>query len=192
MPYPKNKPRVDLTGRRFGRLVVQGKTSGTLRGNIIWDCLCDCGNTRYVPTTSLNSGNTTSCGCLTRENQYSSVALPTGQAAFNRLYNQYKYNATHLGRVFELTKDEFKRITSSNCYYCGIEPRQTNKEPHFNGVYPYNGIDRVDPTKGYILENTVPCCKRCNRAKDDMTFDEFIKWLEKAYSYSRTKREKIK
>ena len=32
-----------------------------------WQCQCECGNTTNVPTTALKSGNTRSCGCLSRE-----------------------------------------------------------------------------------------------------------------------------
>ncbi|WP_146203669.1 hypothetical protein [Azospirillum sp. TSO5] len=37
----------------------------------------------------------------------------------------------------------------------------------------FNGIDRKDPLKGYTTENCVPCCFEINRAKSDMTIDEF-------------------
>ena len=45
----------------------------------------------------------------------------------------------------------------------------------------YNGLDRVDNSRGYEPSNVVPCCRRCNRAKDDMSSQEFMKWLGQAY-----------
>ena len=56
---------VDLTGQRFGRLVVV-KRAGTLRG-ARWECLCDCGNTTLACSGDLRKGRPRSCGCL-REN----------------------------------------------------------------------------------------------------------------------------
>lgn len=53
----------DLTGQRFGKLVVI-KVSGRDRfRHIIWECLCDCGKTSFPLGTSLVTGKTNSCGC---------------------------------------------------------------------------------------------------------------------------------
>lgn len=60
----------DLTGRRFGKLVVVGPTEkrdGS--GNIVWRCRCDCGNECDVGGKELKSGNTGSCGCGNAENR---------------------------------------------------------------------------------------------------------------------------
>lgn len=53
----------DLSGRRFGRLTVIRKTSARRSGSIVWECLCNCGNTVLVAGAHLLSGQTTSCGC---------------------------------------------------------------------------------------------------------------------------------
>ena len=52
--------------------------------------------------------------------------------------------------------------------------------PHgTNGEFRYTGIDRYDNTLGYTLENSVPCCKQCNRIKTDMAASEFAERLER-------------
>lgn len=57
----------DLTGKRFGRLVVKCIDEGkTKPKHIYWKCECDCGNTVSVSRAELTSG-TKSCGCLQRE-----------------------------------------------------------------------------------------------------------------------------
>lgn len=61
---PKAK---DLTGIRFGRLIAIKKTDKRKDGCIVWKCQCDCGNVVEVPSRALNSGNTSSCGCLHKE-----------------------------------------------------------------------------------------------------------------------------
>lgn len=61
----------ELTGQRFGRLVVSAfagmspKPNG--RSRALWTCKCDCGSTVSVDGNSLQTGNTSSCGCLRRE-----------------------------------------------------------------------------------------------------------------------------
>ena len=56
---------IDLTGQRFGRLVVIGR--GENKGRFTcWNCKCDCGNEKVIRATDLKSGKTQSCGCLHR------------------------------------------------------------------------------------------------------------------------------
>lgn len=58
----------DISGKSFGRLVVisdSGKRAKS--GDVIWSCLCSCGNTKEVISTNLKHGKTKSCGCLAKE-----------------------------------------------------------------------------------------------------------------------------
>lgn len=57
----------DLKGKRFSRLKVLKKKGFNKEGRQLWKCICDCGNTAIVDTSSLIRGNTKSCGCLVRE-----------------------------------------------------------------------------------------------------------------------------
>lgn len=59
--------KINLTGQRFGRLVVTSEAGNTSAGKARWTCLCDCGTTCTIRSTSLRGGITTSCGCLHRE-----------------------------------------------------------------------------------------------------------------------------
>jgi len=59
--------RLDLRGKRFGRLTVVGNGYPSEDKNILWDCRCDCGTTITVKATYLKSGHTRSCGCLSRD-----------------------------------------------------------------------------------------------------------------------------
>lgn len=55
----------DLTGQRFGRLVVVCEASERSNfGAVRWQCKCDCGNTSVVETGNLKGGHVKSCGCL--------------------------------------------------------------------------------------------------------------------------------
>lgn len=54
--------RIDLTGKRFGRLVVL-----EYKGNLKWLCKCDCGNEKVVTGQSLRRGTTLSCGCYCKD-----------------------------------------------------------------------------------------------------------------------------
>lgn len=62
---------IDLTGQRFGRLVVLGIDSKYIapcgKRDAKWRCQCDCGKETTVIGRNLLSGRTRSCGCLHRE-----------------------------------------------------------------------------------------------------------------------------
>lgn len=59
--------KIDLTGKRYGKLVVIKEDGKDKYNKIMWLCKCDCGNTVRVLGNSLRLGNTKSCGCLQRE-----------------------------------------------------------------------------------------------------------------------------
>ena len=59
--------RIDLTGKRFGRLIVTGFAEKRGKKTLCWDCKCDCGKTKIILGASLKNGATQSCGCYNRE-----------------------------------------------------------------------------------------------------------------------------
>lgn len=63
---------IDLTGQRFGRLVVLKRAVSDNHG-AKWFCRCDCGNTLSVRAYALRSGHTVSCGCYRLEQTLSAV-----------------------------------------------------------------------------------------------------------------------
>lgn len=56
--------RIDISGRRFGRLTAIAPTNKRSGSNIEWECLCDCGELTLVSTASLARETVRSCGCL--------------------------------------------------------------------------------------------------------------------------------
>lgn len=76
-------------------------------------------------------------------------------------YVHYRLDAHRKNRDFQLTMEQFMQFWDATCHYCGDQ---------IMGV----GIDRVDSTKGYTLDNVVPCCAHCNRIKLDYSKEEFI------------------
>lgn len=113
---------------------------------------------------------------------------PAGTGGFNELYSKYKRQAKNRTLKFELSKDDFRHLTSSNCYYCGIEPLQKcygkgrdTPEAVARSEYIYNGVDRLYNEDGYNVLNCVPCCGLCNYRKHDNDRDEFIEWVNRVY-----------
>ncbi|WP_175405544.1 MULTISPECIES: hypothetical protein [unclassified Pseudomonas] len=59
--------RIDISGLRFGRLLVIGYLSPGENGGSLWLCQCDCGNQAKALSSHLRGGSTRSCGCLASE-----------------------------------------------------------------------------------------------------------------------------
>lgn len=55
---------IDITGKRFNRLVVIERANNAKGGIPVWKCLCDCGKTTFVRGSNLKNGAVKSCGCL--------------------------------------------------------------------------------------------------------------------------------
>ena len=55
---------IDITGHRFGRLIVIQSANIDARRNKLWLCRCDCGNEKIIGGTNLQWGRIESCGCL--------------------------------------------------------------------------------------------------------------------------------
>jgi hypothetical protein len=80
-----------------------------------------------------------------------------------------KHSAEKRGIEWKLTDDEAKKMLISPCIYC----------KHIDLEVRVNGIDRLDSSKPYTLENCRPCCKNCNYMKGTYDPLTFIEWARK-------------
>lgn len=165
----------NLINKRFGKLVVTGFSHVHIRNgqkhSNWWYCKCDCGKEVIRPTASLLKSST-SCNDP-------KCKFGWGVSAQNRLFATYKKLCAGKRKLsFTITLNQFIKLTSDNCYYCGCSPVSIQKSTHNNGNYQYNGLDRVDNSKGYTIKNVVTCCKYCNSAKSTRTSKEFNEWIK--------------
>lgn len=147
-----------------------------------YDCECDCGKQVTKDKSKVRTGNTKSCGCLRIEVGKSfgkRIARPVGEAAFNNVYRTYLNTAAKRDYEFALTKEQFRQIITLPCIYCGAWLTNTYHKKDHNGDFKYTGIDRYDNGKGYTLENSVPCCRVCNRIKTDMDTKTMLSHIQK-------------
>jgi len=178
----------DIAGERFGRLVVQHRDyvaqESRKSKSAYWVCKCDCGVMKTIQGSSMLKNNgTRSCGCLAKELSGKRGRLlntkPRGEASFNSLFYHYKHRAKKYGRSFSLTKTQFRKLIKGNCLYCGAPPNNVVKNRCNTGDLVYSGIDRIDAAKGYEPDNCVSCCHVCNRAKSDLSVQEFVEWIKR-------------
>jgi hypothetical protein len=193
-PYKNRKhpPGLDLLGLKFGRWTVLEKRHTDLeRRNIYWKCICDCGNEGMVCGSFLKSGASKSCGCLRAEKASENIKAfhpqqikySPQEATARRAFKNYRLNDREID--VDISFELFYEMSQRNCYYCNCPPSNiTNSEnisewSKTNGVFIYNGLDRIISSKGYVSDNILTCCKYCNKSKCEMTIDEFASYLDR-------------
>jgi len=90
----------------------------------------------------------------------------TPRGAFSR----YKTRAKKKNIEFNIGFEEFITFWQQPCTYCGLEIETI-------------GLDRIDSNRGYVEDNLVPCCTKCNVMKLDMPTNEFIDHCKKIIQF---------
>jgi hypothetical protein len=183
-----------VIGKKYERLTVLRHVGHDSHYRSLYECRCDCGTIKTIPGAYLK-GVTKSCGCLVSENardrMRSRKRLSVGEASLNHLIHTMRKSASLRGLMFTLTRDQIKDLTQRNCHYCGRPPSQLAARCNCNGQFLYNGLDRVENSIGYIIENVVACCKICNRAKSVLSVQEFLSWVKSVYDNSVARIEPV-
>lgn len=192
----------DLTGRRFGKLIVIEKVEYNRKiRSTIWRCRCDCGNEKNVAHTSLTRGICRSCGCLYRES-----AQKNG-----------KYHGDSQSRIYRIWYQMIKRCHDPKTVQYeryggrGIAVCDKWRTSYFsfrdwavgNGYAENLTIDRIDNNGNYCPENCrwISMDEQANNKRNTIYFEflgyrkslkqwtDFMGWSCKKY-YARHERGK--
>ncbi len=166
-------------GTRFGSLTVveHATPRKTYKGHFESrsKAKCDCGKRVIVFNYALRSGNTKTCGCRISRRNPDSIWV--------RVRSNITIGARARGHgKMNLSLEQVKYICSKPCFYCGV-PKSNQLKGRRGGrstgktVLKYTGIDQVAAGRGYSPGNVLPSCLICNRAKLDLTLNEFVRWL---------------
>ena len=172
----------DLTGNVYGYLTVIGPIKRH-NAKVVRLCHCKCGNDTWVESVKLRRKHTQSCGCYRSDFK----KLKSGEAVRNNILDDYKRGASKRNFSWTISDDTFDRLLGGQCVYCCSPPSRVRKGRRGNGDFVYNGIDRVNSSLGYDDDNVVSCCYVCNRAKSDMTLQEFNSWIERLVKHYGTR-----
>lgn len=162
----------------------------------LWNC--DCGKVKQYPVKDVLSGNCKSCGCLSYNQNPSGWTKSRNPqlSSWRGLYTRYKTSAKHRDIDFNMSLDDFISVASKPCFFCGNGTAEYNKwqEPWTQTKGRFitaeekkaytitrTGIDRINNQMGYAPNNIQPCCKNCNRAKMDLSQEDFLSLIERIY-----------
>lgn len=146
----------DLTGKRFGKLVVIKRSGSDKHKNATWLCRCDCGNETIVSGIYLRQGETRSCGCLQRKvvreakatHGLSKTRLYRVWAGIkNRCYNPRAENYKYYGAKGVTMCDEWKND------FLSFRDWALNNGYDESAKTQVCTIDRIDCGKSYSPNN---------------------------------------
>lgn len=171
----------DLTGKRFGKLLVLEKDTNfsQLKKRTYWRCKCDCGNIKSIYHTHLISGDTKSCGCLiSKGEEYISYFLKENNIQYISQYyfeDLYGIGGGHLRFDFAILKN--------NQIYGVIE---------YNGIQHYQAVDcwggkealkkqqlQDERKREYCEKNNILLLTLSYQLKQDELERELKEWLKR-------------
>jgi len=148
--------KLELSGQRFGRLLVLCEAGRTKQKGVLWKCFCDCGKKIIVSGNSLSGRKTKSCGCLQKEK-----CIEASTTHGLRYTPEY--------RVWTLMKNRCLNKNANNYkYYGGRGIAVCNRWLKFENFFKDMGkrpnpkftIERVNNNKGYSLSNCIWATKK--------------------------------
>lgn len=139
---------IDLTGQRFGRLIVLRRAQGGVTRHAKWHCLCDCGRETISFGQCLRSGESSSCGCRRSE-------LITARQTTHGLWGSREYRIWNnmLQRVTNPTNKNFHNYGGRGIDVCAD---WLNFERFFIDMGPCpprNTLERLDNDGPYEKAN---------------------------------------
>ena len=139
---------VDLTGMRFERLSVIGKTRKN--GRVAWLCKCDCGNETKPYTTELMRGRAKSCGCLQKE-----IASKTFHKHGQCKSRLYRIWSNMIQRCSNPKNDNYHLYGAKGVAVCEEwkDFSVFSKWAMESGYSDNLSIDRIETNKGYSPKN---------------------------------------
>lgn len=175
---------VDLSNKRFGKLIVISDTGRRKSKRPIWLCACDCGSTIEVLGKYLTNGDTKSCGCISKGNAHNRDAIGEITKSY---WTPIEKQAIRRGIPFEITREEawdLFLIQNRKCAITGVELKFSNNIRDQRGTHT-TSLDRIDSSKGYTIDNIQWVHKKINIMKNAMRTNEFVDWCKLVVSHAQ-------
>lgn len=171
------------SGTKFHNLIFIKPHKNNKNQQMIWEAQCICGKIIYT----IPSNKAKSCGCISNAESAKRCAL-LGKSS--RKFHPKISSARHLWRPYkdgDINFELFYKLSQQPCHYCGKPPsnkynHKDNKgRIHADGLFIYNGLDRIDSSIGHFESNVVSCCYDCNQSKMDKSVNEFLLHIKRVY-----------
>ena len=187
--------RIDLTGKKFGKITVINFSHTQRRGKTrwigYWNARCDCGNTLLVTSRSLKESKRleVSCGCVfinkLKSNNGDRNPKWRGKGPIpGKMFTSLKRGAKDRGIEFDITLDDMLNqliLQNYTCALTGDELKfQTSSDKSKESTA---SLDRIDSTVGYVKGNIQWVLKSINRMKFDLPKNLLVELCQKVVNH---------
>ena len=160
-------------GFKLGKLTISGYLGPVPSKKFHkYKVTCLCGEEKVITSDNLFRGHRSSksCGC-------NRLKASPETSQLNSAFDGFLRSAHKRQLYVGITKEQWLLLSQQECHYCGLKYSNARKPAgrcKHARPFRYNGIDRLDSAKDYVLENCVACCKDCNYAKRLLSKNDFI------------------
>lgn len=159
----------DLTGQRFGQLLVLEKLERKDSSHSYWKCLCDCGNTHEVRGSHLIDGNVRSCGCIHSVGEYNiQQILQKNNIVFEKEYKfqDFIYEDSKNYPRYDFYLPNYNRLI------------EFDGKQHYEKTLPWVNLElqqQRDKLKNeYALQHNIPLVRIPYWEKDNITIEMIL------------------
>lgn len=153
MPFHANM--TDLSGRRVGRLIIDGPVGRSADGHVLWRCLCECGKTKNIASNSLTrAAPVQSCGCM---NATTAQRRRNPNGAWNEGKSYVISNGEHCYKTRHGWAKAAIRHYGNRCERCGWDKARCDvhhRHPKSSGG-------------AHTLKNAIVLCPNCHRVEHE-------------------------
>lgn len=165
---------VDLTDKPFGKLIAKSRAKNNKHGHTRWNCVCECGRTKIICSTSLVANLSKSCGYCSRPN-FTGYEDISGSH-----FRKMKESAQDKSIEFKITiQDIWNQYLKQNkkCSLTGI-CIQFFRGYGERSFLQTASVDRIDSSKGYTIDNIQIIHKKLQPLKMCLSMKELKSWCK--------------
>lgn len=181
---------IDLTGQKFGKLLVISKSNNNKSGRTMWLCNCDCGKEKIVSTKLLKNGESNSCGCNWRVQNKKHASWKGYEEIPKDFFSNIRRGANLRGIEFNIQiEDLWELLLKQNrkCALSGLEIKFSKiRKDRKNKTI---SLDRIDNSKGYVKNNIQFVHKHINIMKNKFEESYFIELCKNIVNQNKLKNE---
>ena len=179
-------------GVQFGILTPIKRIGTDKYGHARYLCVCGCGNILKVIGNSLETGNTSSCGCTSRKIGKEHGLWTGYEEISSSYYSRMKTGAKTRGVDFNVTMEQiWQRFIEQErrCALSGVKIMfaPTNKTRHLQTA----SLDRIDSNLGYQIDNIQWLHKDLNIMKWKISNQDFIDWCIEVANHQKAINEEL-